>query len=127
MNLSGWMRLWVVFSVLWLVGFGFYAMPKVPRESPGVEVTLKPGCELVADNPEIVRDSPLIASMCENSQNWVDHRAAIVKQWDEFYPLAALWFGAPIVLLIFGLVIRWVAAGFQTPSKKKPFLLKRKC
>lgn len=116
MKISGWVRLWIVAAVLWWGAGAFMVLPKWPP-NPGVEVTLKEGCEKVLADPDMYRGFSYALWTCERSQRWVEQRAAALKQWDEFTPLFAVWLIAPLAALFGGVVIKWIVGGFQSAKK----------
>ena len=89
MNLRrGLLRLWVVFSIAWIIAVAFHAYTlTIPTPPPGFTLDLRPGD--VATVELLSRTVPIDVS----------HVA-----WA---------FGSPVVVLISGVALRWAIAGFR--------------
>jgi hypothetical protein len=94
----GFLRLWLVVSILWIVGVG--AMAVSATSIPSLTKSCNMLLELTLDST----GTPLGA----------DDVAKCEIVWrNERVKLAASAFGPPVGLLIFGLVFGWIARGFR--------------
>jgi hypothetical protein len=99
----GWLRLWMVLSVLW--GAGVMATALKDKSIP----SLTKGC------------STLLKFRVDRTGEYLgpDDVAKCEASWrEERMTLAAWSLGPPLVLLVIGLLISWIARGFRPPQNK---------
>ena len=101
----GWLRLWLAFAALWLLGAGGYAREWWPG--------------LSADGPSFEsRGINLIAALaCRQSPDDVFNRCLLppVETW-----LAVLTLAPPVAALLAGIALAWAAGGFNRPRPAAP-------
>jgi len=131
----GFLRLWVVFSVLWLAGCAAWAVFHLPAGTDiRYPVTDPNGLKFVVTAPAGTAKSDIVTFM---------RNSAAVKSWQadcgkqrsgacgeeipiqmpgltsgplpDIIPLLIFVLALPLVVLIFGLICAWVISGFQKP------------
>ena len=106
----GLLRLWVVFSIGWIIAVGVHAYSVWPTNIGGLWTAYQ---ALVGAAPVVPKETPTVEELRESRRQELLRRIERSIARSVIRPHLQWAFGAPIAVLIIGAALGWAIAGFR--------------